>query len=96
MISKSKKTYRDYLQSPAWHARRTQVIFRDEGQCQAIRGGVKCGSRHKTQVHHKTYLRFGQEPLTDLVLLCKKCHEQLHKQQKVINNGKEKNRRRTG
>ena len=31
-----------------------------------------------TQIHHLTYERVGNEKLTDLVLLCDKCHMDVH------------------
>ena len=64
-------TYRkEYLDSPAWQMKRNEVIQRDGGQC-------VCGAQ-ATEVHHKTYDNIGKEPLSDLVSLCKMCHEKTH------------------
>ena len=60
-------TYEDYLKSPAWKVKRDAVIQRDGIQC-------ICGAK-ATEVHHKTYNNIGKEPLSDLVALCKVCHE---------------------
>ena len=62
-------TYKKYLDSPAWEMKRDDVIERDGGQC-------VCGTQ-ATEVHHKTYNNIGKEPLSDLVALCKECHERV-------------------
>ena len=62
--------YKNYLESPAWKVKRDKVIERDGGQC-------VCGTQ-ATEVHHKTYNNIGKEPLSDLVALCKECHERVH------------------
>ena len=65
------KAYKKYIASPAWRRKRDQVIARDKGKC------VWCGAEGK-QVHHKTYDNIGRESLSDLVLLCNKCHNTAH------------------
>ena len=65
------RTYRkEYLDSPAWQMKRNAVIQRDGYQC-------VCGAQ-ATEMHHKTYDNIGREPLSDLVFLCKPCHERVH------------------
>jgi 5-methylcytosine-specific restriction endonuclease McrA len=81
-MSPQRKFYKDYLKSKTWKAKRAQAIFRDGGQCQAVRGNRKCGSRYRLEVHHKTYERFGRERLNDLVCLCEDCHKAVHAAQK--------------
>ena len=73
-------TYENYKKSPAWHRKRDAVIQRDGGQC-------VCGAQ-ATEMHHKTYSNIGREPLSDLVMLCKKCHERVH-QSRVPNDDNE-------
>ena len=73
-------TYEKYKKSPAWHRKRDAVIQRDGGQC-------VCGAQ-ATEMHHKTYSNIGREPLSDLVMLCKKCHERVH-QSRVPNDDNE-------
>lgn len=63
-------TYKEYLDSPAWEMKRDDVMKRDGGQC-------ICGTQ-AIVVHHKTYCNIGKEPLSDLVALCKECHERVH------------------
>ena len=65
------ETYKKYLNSPAWHRKRDSVIERDKGIC------VCCRAEGRV-VHHTTYENVGKEPLSDLVLLCKKCHDREH------------------
>lgn len=63
--------YREkYLQSSYWKEKRKKVLERDRNLC-------ICGER-ATYVHHKTYDNLGQEPLSDLVALCKNCHDGYH------------------
>ena len=71
----NKGTYKEYSGSPAWKVKRDAVIQRDGGQC-------VCGAQ-ATEVHHKTYNNVGKEPLSDLVALCKECHEREHPKGKV-------------
>lgn len=61
-----------YFKSPAWHDREARVLGRDNDWCKA------CERRPATQVHHLTYARFGNEPLFDLVAVCRYCHRRLH------------------
>lgn len=65
--------YRDYIASPAWTAKREHwKAHRTSAQrrCRA------CGSTHY-QLHHRTYVRLGQERLRDLVPLCADHHQAL-------------------
>ena len=64
------ETYKKYLDSPAWKMKRDDVIKRDGDQCVC--------SAQATVVHHKTYNNIGKEPLSDLVALCKECHDRVH------------------
>ena len=65
------KTYEKYMASLAWRRKRDQVIERHKGKC------AWCGAEGK-QVHHKTYSNIGREPLSDLEMLCGKCHAKEH------------------
>lgn len=64
--------YREYLKSEKWEAKRRMVMTRDRNLCQG------CLTAEATQVHHKTYDRVFDEPLFDLVAICKDCHEKIH------------------
>jgi 5-methylcytosine-specific restriction endonuclease McrA len=48
-------------------------LERDGHVCQA------CLSRKATQAHHLSYEFVGHEPLFELVAVCDKCHDHLHK-----------------
>ncbi len=64
--------YNEYMRSEKWFEKRERILKRDKGKC------VLC-NKDATQVHHNTYERFGgKERLSDLVSLCKRCHEQHH------------------
>ena len=70
-MSKYSEHYKYYLQSRAWQIKRQQVLKRDNYVCQA------CLNVKATEVHHKTYLHLGDEPLFDLVSVCGTCHNKL-------------------
>lgn len=60
-----------YLRSDAWKALREATLKRDGFRC------VRC-NRPAEQVHHLTYDRWQEEELSDLVSLCRPCHEKEH------------------
>ena len=68
------QSYRDYIKSPRWAAKR-QEAFRYYGKkCKA------CGKWKKTlTVHHLDYKRLGNEPMYDLMILCWDCHGKVTK-----------------
>jgi 5-methylcytosine-specific restriction endonuclease McrA len=69
--------YTNYLSSPEWLKRRRAVILRDQGRCQA------CLEREATQAHHLNYKHVGNEPLFDLIAVCRECHERLTQMDRV-------------
>jgi hypothetical protein len=68
----AKTFYNEYIKSPAWAAKRRQVLIRDNYRC------FDCGTSTRLQVHHITYKHLGNEPLEDLITLCTDCHTQRH------------------
>jgi len=66
--------YEGYLRSPTWAAKRRQKLFEAGYVCE------KCGGDCKLDVHHKTYAHLFDEPLTDLIVLCRYCHKVEHSQ----------------
>ena len=69
--------YKEYIQSPEWAERRTR-FFRSgmpSDHCTA------CGLPRESgfHLHHRTYKRLGAEHLGDLILLCPRCHSELHR-----------------
>lgn len=71
----SKEEYLEYLQSPAWREKADQRRKIDRGTCQL------CGMKSENlEVHHLNYFSLKKEnPYTDLVCLCPRCHEAVHR-----------------
>jgi 5-methylcytosine-specific restriction endonuclease McrA len=63
--------YAEYLNSPRWQAKRSEVMRRDKFTCQGCRGRA-------TLVHHLTYANVGDELLFQLIALCDDCHDRVH------------------
>ena len=63
--------YQCYLLSEQWKTRRSAVMARDNHMCQY------CGGE-ATEVHHLTYENIGNEPLEDLIAICRLCHKDQH------------------
>lgn len=65
--------YQRYLLSDTWKFKRTRVLRRDAYCCQA------CRQARADEVHHKSYQNIGDEPLFELLSVCKPCHTELHR-----------------
>lgn len=63
--------YQQYLASREWRAKRKKVIELNNGICE------RCASRPIENVHHLTYENLGNERLSDLMGVCRPCHEYL-------------------
>lgn len=74
------KNYRDYMRSPEWQVLRAQVVIRDKGICQ------EC-SKTGSHVHHMSYENGPNEEGENLILLCKECHDAIHRRAKWSLNG---------
>ncbi|ELR70196.1 hypothetical protein C900_03881 [Fulvivirga imtechensis AK7] len=68
--------YHSYIASDEWRKKRKLVLERDHYLCQ------ECKERPAEEVHHKTYNNLFDEPLEDLVSLCKKCHDEVHEKKR--------------
>jgi hypothetical protein len=64
--------YGDYLKTQHWYSVRNKVFKRAKYQCEL------CGSKDTLNAHHKTYANLGKEKLSDIIVLCKKCHQKFH------------------
>jgi hypothetical protein len=64
--------FQDYYYTAAWYARRDAVRARARGRCEF------CRWRPMQHAHHRSYERFGQEPLSDLMAVCGACHRAIH------------------
>ena len=60
-----------YLRSQQWRDKRHLVIQRD-GSCKL------CKATTKLEVHHLSYKHLAQEPLDELITLCRTCHQSRH------------------
>ena len=67
-----RKNYKAYLHSKDWKKKRAKVLYRDGNKC------VLCKTENRLEVHHITYKNLGDEPLIDLVTLCRSCHQNVH------------------
>lgn len=65
--------YRLYLSSIAWKKTREQIKERCGGICEI------CNKRKMINAHHLTYEHLYNEPLEDLLGVCKQCHGKIHK-----------------
>lgn len=69
------RKYDEYLRSDRWRfEKREPVLVRDGYLCQAR---LSCCTNEATQVHHTTYEHVFDEPLFDLIAVCRECHEEI-------------------
>lgn len=66
--------YLIYLDSVKWKNKREEALNHYGRFCN------KCKSSTNLQVHHLTYKTLYNEELEDLMILCKSCHMNLHKE----------------
>lgn len=65
--------YRKYLRTRHWKRMKDKVYkYRKTVCCET------CGSLLDRNVHHKTYKRLWNEKVSDLIILCRACHESEH------------------
>lgn len=62
-----------YLKSIHWRTFRKTALQSHGRICKA------CGSMKRLDVHHLNYLRLWKERITDVEILCRKCHKKEHK-----------------
>lgn len=67
--------YGDYLRTQHWQRVREDTVRRAGRTCQL------CNAEGPLEVHHRTYVRRGEERPDDLVALCAYCHEVFHEVQ---------------
>lgn len=82
-LSQNRMTYQEYLRSEHWK----DVRARYWASKLHNRTCYVCGSAKGLEVHHRSYRRIGREKLHDLCLLCRSCHEQTHRLDKVRHKG---------
>lgn len=66
-------TYPEYLKSSQWRKLKLQALRYAGYRCQV------CNFNGDLNVHHRAYPEcFGYEPVNDLVVLCRNCHNLFH------------------
>lgn len=80
-LKKGLSYYRDeYLKSDEWKEKRKRILERDQGNC-------RCCGQKANDIHHITYARVYREKDTDLIAVCRNCHEKIHKNGRVFFEG---------
>jgi 5-methylcytosine-specific restriction endonuclease McrA len=69
--------YGQYLESRWWKFRRG-LKLKDEPKCQ----NPECKFEYELEVHHLSYENLGDEKDGDLMVLCVRCHDDLHYNQR--------------
>ncbi len=67
-----KMPFREYRLTPEWRSRRNRVLLRAGNRCEL------CSTTGQLEVHHRSYVRYGEELLGDLIALCRRCHRRFH------------------
>ena len=68
--------YKEYTRGTGWVDKKKEFYQQKniKKECKA------CGSTDQPlHTHHNTYCRLGEEQLYDLVVLCKPCHDEVHR-----------------
>jgi len=77
-VKELSKEYIEYINSEKWREKRQIIAQRDNYTCRY------CGKKTKNfDVHHLTYAHLFDEPLDDLVLVCRNCHLILEKDKEI-------------
>ena len=63
---------REYLRSDKWKEKRIPILERDNYSCRV------CGTKDRIEVHHISYKYLGDEPIEDLICLCRTHHQEVH------------------
>lgn len=71
-------SYNDYLSTKHWDKMKNKIRTKYNYTCQMCHKNLK-DDISKLHVHHLTYSHIGNERINDLILLCEKCHSDIHK-----------------
>ena len=69
---RTRNEYNQYLKSNHWLLVKLAALIRANFQCES------CGKQEHLEVHHKTYERRNEETSEDVMVLCRRCHEDKH------------------
>ena len=72
-------TYYEYLNTEHWKNIKQIMYKKYRYEC------CVCGSHFGVSIHHKTYKNVGNEPLEDLVYMCRSCHKLYHDNDSIFN-----------
>ena len=67
-----KMPFSEYRLTPEWRSRRNRVLLRAGNKCEL------CYTSGRLEAHHRTYERYGEELVSDLIALCRSCHQHFH------------------
>ena len=65
--------YHEYIHSEKWRQKKKRL---KADSCD------KCGFRHELDLHHLNYDCLGKETESDVTTLCRRCHRDLHYEQR--------------
>ena len=69
---RKRQPYSAYLQSAHWLRTKAKALEYYGNSC------CFCGSKERLEVHHRSYKRKGRELMSDLTVLCRRCHARHH------------------
>jgi len=67
--NKNKENHNKYLIRQRDYVKFREKVLKDEGKC------MSCSSKISLEIHHEDYIGCG-----NIIILCRKCHKELHKQ----------------
>ncbi len=68
-----RQDYWKYLKSDIWEQKREAALTAAHSRCQL------CNNSNDLNIHHRVYPDIlGDEPISDLTVLCRKCHQLFH------------------
>ena len=65
----TRRSYADYLKSSHWKAFRAKALKHYASKC------YLCGCECRPELHHNDYSRLGGELISDVIPLCRDCHQ---------------------
>lgn len=69
--------YDQYLRTGHWQRKRAAKLRQSRYRCE------QCQYQYGLEPHHLTYENRGCEPLSDLVVLCRQCHQREYENEQV-------------
>jgi len=79
-------TYNKYLESDHWKTLRKRYYKGGDVKNMIMKYGQLCCTfctciNKQLNIHHRTYRNLGNEKLGELILLCRDCHYEVHKEE---------------